>query len=645
MPGLQTNPCLTLPPLSICHRKNEMNFWFLTSVCLLLCVASTTDSLASEESAPNKKPAELELKTERVFVFKDGHCLIVKKGMAKTNKEGVAYTEDVADAAVLGSFWAVPTEGTVESMTAGWVDEEEELTREETCTNVIEVIRANVGKECSFTLDEDRQMRGKIVKVLHPEYPSELPILSASDVGDPFSDARASLSIPRSTAPPFTGEGDLFAHQFAASYFLLSTDGGDVMVSANEVRNLTIRKMNVEIEKKYVRRSRRKRLSLQFAEKNADVEITMMYFRPDVRWIPTYRVDLASDDQPKRKSKSKAKGKQAADSPMATVSLQGELLNEAEDLIDVPFHLVVGVPNFRFKSVPSPLTLESTMQNLLARASVALGSNRDLNSQMSNAMFTQRSGEFRGGGSADSSVAVDMPGELTTQAGNDLFVYEIPAMTLKKGERATVPILTTSVPYRDVYTWELDHVHHDSVTAADPNSSQSSPLQLSENKVWRQIELTNATDMPWTTGAAMFMDGYQPVAQELLTYTSAGAKVRVPVTIAVDLRPDVNDRETDRELNAAKIRDRRYARLSGRLDVSLANRKKRPVVVEVRVRLGGKATAADAEGKISLQPYRNEDWHGNGHEVNNSSTVFWSKTIEPGKKLETGIDYEYLIRQ
>ena len=177
---------LPLLPISICHRKNEMNFWFLTSVCLLLCVASTTDSLASEESAPNKKPAELELKTERVFVFKDGHCLIVKKGMAKTNKEGVAYTEDVPDAAVLGSFWAVPTEGTVESMTAGWVDEEEELTREETCTNVIEVIRANVGKECSFTLDEDRQMRGKIVKVLHPEYPSELPILSASDVGDPF---------------------------------------------------------------------------------------------------------------------------------------------------------------------------------------------------------------------------------------------------------------------------------------------------------------------------------------------------------------------------------------------------------------------------------------------------------------------------
>jgi hypothetical protein len=40
-----------------------------------------------------------------------------------------------------------------------------------------------------------------------------------------------------------------------------------------------------------------------------------MYFRPGIRWIPTYRVSL--NDQKDKKT--------------ATVSLQAELLNEAED--------------------------------------------------------------------------------------------------------------------------------------------------------------------------------------------------------------------------------------------------------------------------------------------------------------------------
>ena len=58
-----------------------------------------------------------------------------------------------------------------------------------------------------------------------------------------------------------------------------------------------------------------------------------MYFRPGIRWIPTYRIDLRQKD-----------GKN-----MAQVSLQAEILNEAEDLHDVPLDIVVGVPNFRFK--------------------------------------------------------------------------------------------------------------------------------------------------------------------------------------------------------------------------------------------------------------------------------------------------------
>ena len=62
-----------------------------------------------------------------------------------------------------------------------------------------------------------------------------------------------------------------------------------------------------------------------------------MYFRPGVRWIPTYRIELAA---------------KARRSPPRS-SLQAELLNEAEDLKDVPLDIVVGVPNFRFRTRPA----------------------------------------------------------------------------------------------------------------------------------------------------------------------------------------------------------------------------------------------------------------------------------------------------
>ena len=58
----------------------------------------------------------------------------------------------------------------------------------------------------------------------------------------------------------------------------------------------------------------------------------------------------------------------------------------------MPLDIVVGVPNFRFGRTPSPLVLESVLRNALAEAAPNLMGN---SSQLSNAMYTQRSGEFR----------------------------------------------------------------------------------------------------------------------------------------------------------------------------------------------------------------------------------------------------------
>ena len=152
-----------------------------------------------------------------------------------------------------------------------------------------------------------------------------------------------------------------------------------------------------------------------------------MYFRPGVRWIPTYRVDLPGQD---------------AKEKLAKLSLQAEILNEAEELIDVPVDIVVGVPNFRFQKTPSPLVLESVLRNSLARAEPALMS--QMRNDFSNASYSSRSGEFRRDAAAASGRAaagdVELPGELAAGGAQDLFIYNLPNLRLRKGDRAAVSI-------------------------------------------------------------------------------------------------------------------------------------------------------------------------------------------------------------
>ncbi len=604
------------------------------AIAITLAITITSAGVASEPSGKSADASELQLKTERVVVFKDGHCLVVKQGKATTNAAGVVFTDDVPDAAVLGSFWAVPDKGTLKSLVAGWVDSETTTTREVNCTSIIEIVKSNLGKACSFEVNHQR-IDGTLLKILSNDELSDIPGTSSQAEEIPAASLHSSAAGVAGPRMVNTAVSSV-----TGNYFLVRTQVGDKMIQASSVDNLTIEEMNSSIEQMVTTSSRHKRLSMYFGEANSQVKLSLMYFRPDVRWIPTYRVNLTGE--PLAANKSNTGVEHSKERKQAELILQGEILNEAEDFIDVPFHVVVGVPNFRFRSVPSPMTLEATMRNLLSQ--VAPDISGVSNNQFSNGLYSQRAGEFSSNRAMDdpARVAVELPDELIGKGGNDLFVYELSPMSLKRGERALVPILRTNVPYRDVYSWDIELTHSESYAASSAESI--SPLKLSEAKVWRQVELINNTDIPWTTGAAMIMDGMQPLAQELLTYTSPGGICRVPVTVSVDLRGKVKDTETKREFNALKWRGKDYARVEGKIEVELANNKTEPVAVEVRLRFGGKATQASDDGQIALEAFRAQDWHNQqGNPINNSSEIRWTELIKPGECFKPTVNYEFYL--
>ena len=241
--------------------------------------------------------------------------------------------------------------------------------------------------------------------------------------------------------------------------------------------------------------------------------------------------------------------------------------------------------------------------------------------------------------------AIELPAELTAASTQDLFVYHLPKQAVRKGQRAAIPIFEAETPYRDVYTWNVHIKRHD-IAAAPSGAGVSSPLVLSQNEVWRQIELVNNTDVPWTTGAALLMQEQQPLAQELLTYTPSKSVTRVPVTVAIDVRGNFSEEETDRQLKALVWEGRQYTRIVQRATLSLRNYKKETVEAEIVVQLGGKAEEASDKGKVALAPYQPADWkqYRGDPAVNNSSTIRWTASIKAGEVFEPTVVYSFFAR-
>jgi hypothetical protein len=580
-------------------------------------IAAAGAITAHAADSPNDR---LNLTTDRVIVFKDGYYLALKSGTAVTNKDGEVHLFDVPDNAVLGSVWATSSKGKLTAMVASrdTIKQSEEFAAP--CLQTVDILQANVGANAKVVMHDKTVYQGDIIRVLSEPTatapsPGVATLIKALESDDADLDIQSSpLHSRRPTITIVSG--------VTASQFIVRTEDGDVLLPIAQVQTVTIKNMKAELKRTVTTSTNTKRLTLRFTEPNKPVDIAFMYFQSGLRWIPTYRINLTEDQ-----------GKQ-----MANMDLQAEFLNEAEDLDNIPVDIVVGVPNFKFKDTPSPLTLEQTLRNVLQQAAPQL-----MSQSMSNS-FIARTGERAGHGMAHQQEdgAFALPPELGAVGAQDLFVYSLKKVKLMRGQRAAMPLLSSRVPYRDVYTWDV-HLTRQDIEAGNRGTT---PQNIAENRVWHQVVLTNNTGVPWTTGAALLMQGNQPLSQELLTYTSVGGEVRIPITISVDTRGTYREEETARKLKALGFEGNNYAQIDKTVTLNLINQKPTPIDVEITFRTGGKADEASSDGKITLNSHSAADWieyHGYSA-VNNSSTVVWKSTIKPKETFAPTVKYHYFAR-
>jgi len=371
-------------------------------------------------------------------------------------------------------------------------------------------------------------------------------------------------------------------------------------------------------------------------------QVGMVYVQKGIRWIPGYKISLDE------------KG-------TATIRLQATLLNEMTDLQDVTANLVIGVPTFFFQDTPDPISLQQSF----AQLSPYFQSGSQTGFALSNSIMSQtsRMGERIGGLAGPGGPPGPGPGPEVGGAdrNEDLFVYTVKHVTLKKGERIVIPVAETTVKYKDIYTLDLPYAPPREILAQARNEQQAELLRLANRpKVMHKIRLENRTKFPLTTAPALIVNGDRVLAQAMMTYTAIGSDVDLPLTTAVEINVKKTDRETSRTPNAVNWEGSSYEKIDLAGTISLTNFKPEPIEVEVTRNVLGGVGKADNGGTAQMVNVLEDDgtatapdspsWWGAyswpswwGH-FNGVGRIRWKVKLEPGKGVDLGYTWHYFWR-
>jgi hypothetical protein len=245
----------------------------------------------------------------------------------------------------------------------------------------------------------------------------------------------------------------------------------------------------------------------------------------------------------------------------------------------------------------------------------------------------------------------------------DLFIYTVKDVTLKKGQRLVLPVTEFALDYKDVYTLELPFAPPTEVRREINQPQQAAELArlLAAPKLMHKVRLINKSSQPMTTAPALLVRDGRLLAQGMMTYTPVGAASDLPVTAAVDVKVSKTERETKRTPNAARWEVPGRTTPLQRIDLagtlSLTNYRGQPVEVEIVRFVLGNVNEAGQGGKAEMVNFLEEDagmpveirpawwgwysWPEYWHRFNGVGRFTWKQKVEAGKSLELAYSWHY----
>src|SRR5262249_6387758 len=164
----------------------------------------------------------------------------------------------------------------------------------------------------------------------------------------------------------------------------------------------------------------------------------------------------------------------------------------------------------------------------------------------------------------------------------DLFIYRVQHVTLKKGQRLVVPVSQETLPYKDVYVLDVP-VAPPAEFRGQVNDAQLAELtrQYLAPKVIHKLRLQNDGTTPFTTAPALIVKDDRVQAQGTMMYTARGAACDLTLTTAVDIKVKKTEKEVKRTPNAAVYNGEQYWRIDLEGSLKLTNLRDQPIEVEV----------------------------------------------------------------
>lgn len=578
---------------------------------VVFCFSMAVNGATRPAEMADQAYALKDIPIREMTVFKDGHAFVMHEGQVALGEYGEVDL-DYLPSPVMGTFWPfLQQEGL---HLAGVVAGEKMVTEEVEADRLEHLLQSNIGAECLIKENGGERYWAKLIHIQEDKI---------KDVGQNSLDASATIR-------PASGR-----------LVYLQTVEGVRVVPHNQIHEVIFKNDPV---KTHPREYMHKMLTLRVrgadgktAEAGRKVTTGLMYLQKGFRWIPHYRVDLMADGK-------------------ARVQLQATLLNELADIEGVTCHLVIGVPNFEFAGQLDPMALSRTLTQL----SPYFDQNAQMGGMLSNAIQSQivmPEARARQALSADTDLGPELP---TGARHEDLFIFTVKDVTLKKGQRMVLPVAQYEIEYEDVYRLEIPFAPPRELQRNQRiNDHREAELarMLTSPKVWHMLRLINGDTYPLTTAPVLFMKNGQVVSQTLMTYTAPGARTDVKLAAAVNIKVDISEEEIERIHGAQTWRKDEYDRLNMSGKIKLVNYDGQSRTIEVELKVLGQADDSSPKALIrqlnALEEMRDHDhprwwgwysWPWWWSHFNGVGQYEWEMEVKPGQEIELDYTWHYYYR-
>jgi hypothetical protein len=552
--------------------------------CFALIACTCVISLAAHSG----EAPETDLKPAAVAAFKNGLAFVVKQGDVRL-EAGVGNLAPVPNA-TLGSLWIAPNDAgaSLDEVVA----HRYKVSAQQNLTALADVLLANAGKVVTVVDNNQKEYTGEIVGFRQAE---KSGVVAAPQNSESFYSNALPVALQPHAQPEF---------------LLLKSDGKLLALYFHNIARVIL---PADPVLQQAQEEERKALRFKIKGETGHANLTMGYLEHGLGWTPSYLVSLQDDKT-------------------AQITMQAVLVNDAEDLKDTDLFFVVGVPNFAYSNVPSPMALQQSLLEFMQAAS----RKDDMSARYSNAITGQMTmGGVIGGLDQEAAPSfATTTQEVQGAQEEDLFLYSRKNVTLARGERATYNVFSETVNYEHIYEWNLeDQPRVDGFGNAQNNVNSGSDRGTKDN-IWHALRLKNTTKFPWTSAPTMVISGTKPLSQDTVPYTPKGATSSLKLTVATDIRASHEENEVERQKDLQRRRNYNYDQVTVEGTLTIKNYKSKEVRLSIADRVRGTVESQTDDGKAAKL--------AEAIAVDNPlSRLTWEVTLKAGE--EKIIKYRYKV--